>query len=324
MTQGAPAPQQRVAPDTNVNELPEPPVVKPVNGIATVELIANINPATGLPAFQYDGIHGVAPTIELKPGEKFEIEFINDLPSTGGRASLMNLHFHGLGSAPKRPGDDVLGVEAKPGQTLHYEVTIPRNQSPGLYWYHPHIHGETSFQVGEGGMSGAIVVDGLEKHYPALKKMRQRVIIVRATGIGINAGPQDEDVDASPAEMSDDAMGAMPMATARPQNSNKHPCAFNDHLDVNLNGAYKPVITIAPGEKQFLRVINATGHKTLNLNVEGGTMEIVAIDGFALDTYPGSGPHGDRNQPRDPACRARRIHRHRSEIPAYGVPHTVL
>ena len=33
----------------------------------------------------------------------------------------------------------------------------------------------------------------------------------------------------------------------------------------HLNGAYQPIITIAPGEKQFFRVVNATGHKTLKL-----------------------------------------------------------
>ncbi len=79
---------------------------------------------------------------------------------------------------------------SKPGQQLHYVVHIPLNQEPGLYWYHPHVHGETSFQVGEGGMSGAIVVEGIEKHLPALQKMKQRLIIVRATGIGINAPPR--------------------------------------------------------------------------------------------------------------------------------------
>jgi suppressor of ftsI len=279
-TQSAPNPQQeRVSPDTNVNELPEPPVVKAVNGVATVELIANINPATGLPAFQYDGVHGVAPTIDVKPGQKFIIDISNDL-LPAGKKSLMNLHFHGLGSSPKRPGDDVLGVESKPGQKLHYEVTIPKNQPPGLYWYHPHIHGETSYQVGEGGMSGAILVEGLEKHFPALAKMRQRIVIVRATGVGINAVPQDDDMGGMP----------MPSSTTRPLNSNTHPCSFNDHLTVTLNGAYQPLITIAPGEKQFIRLINATGHKPLNLNVQGGTMQVVAIDGYALDTYPGTGP----------------------------------
>ena len=96
----------------------------------------------------------------------------------------MNLHFHGLGVSPLRPGDDVLSVLAMPGQHLHYVVHVPKNQEPGLYWYHPHVHGVTSFQVGASGMSGALVVEGLTRHLPGLAKMRQRIIIVRATGNG--------------------------------------------------------------------------------------------------------------------------------------------
>ena len=56
-----------------------------------------------------------------------------------------------------------------------------------------------------------------------------------------------------------------------------------------LNGAFEPVITIAPGEKQFFRVVNATGHKTLKLST-GGDLVVVAIDGFALDTWPTTPP----------------------------------
>lgn len=274
----------KLLPDSNVNELPEPPVVKAVNGVATVSLIADINPATGLPGFEYEGVHGIAPTIEVAPGQRFVVDITDDLPSSGGLASDMNLHYHGMGSAPRKPGDDIIGVLAKPGQSLHYEVHVPITQEPGLYWYHPHVHGVTSYQVGEGGMSGAIIVTGIEKHLPELGKMKQRLIVVRATGIGVNAPPEDTAAD------SDDGMAGMPMATARPLNSNKTPCLFYDGLNVALNGAYEPVITIAPGERQFFRVVNATGHKTLKLNVEGENVALVAVDGYALDTYPGNPP----------------------------------
>jgi FtsP/CotA-like multicopper oxidase with cupredoxin domain len=289
-TLSQPLPGTKLSPDTNVNELPEPPVVKAVNGVATVSLIADVNPATGLPSFEYEGLHGVAPTIEVKPGERFVVDLTDDLPASGGLSSDMNLHFHGMGSAPRKPGDDVLGVLAKPGQELHYEVDVPITQEPGLYWYHPHVHLETSYQVGEGGMSGAIIVLGIEKHLPRLAKMKQRLIIVRATGIGVNARPHD---DAGAVGDSDDdmpGMGAMPLATVRPLNSNRTPCLFYDGLNVALNGAYEPVITIAPGEKQFFRVVNATGHKTLKLSVEGENVQLVAVDGFALDSYPGTPP----------------------------------
>jgi suppressor of ftsI len=95
----------------------------------------------------------------------------------------------------------------------------------------------------------------------------------------------------------DDGMSDAPSAPqtpdteeVRPQFSNTQPCTFKDGLKVSLNGASHPVITIAPGEKQFFRVVNATGHKTLRLNVSGEKLDVVAIDGFALDSYPGTPP----------------------------------
>jgi suppressor of ftsI len=270
--------------DVNVNELPEPPVVRASHGVAKVSLIANINPATGLPSFQYDYQHGVAPTIDIDPGQTFDITLKDDLPPSTGMASYANLHFHGLTVSPQGHSDNVLGMLAKPGQTLHYVVHVPKNQEPGLYWYHMHVHGETSYQVGEGGMSGIIVIEGLTRHLPGLAKMRQRLIIVRATGIGVNASPQDGDDMAGMSGMASSAQ------TIHPQFSNRNPCTFNDGLTVTLNGAYRPDITIAPGEKEFFRVVNATGHKTLRLNVEGQQVEVVAIDGYALDTYPGTPP----------------------------------
>jgi suppressor of ftsI len=248
-------------------ELPEPPIVSAVNGVAKVTLIAVINPQTILPTFAYNGIVGTIPTIGVAPGDTIVVDLIDDLPhapSSYGMAFDMNLHFHGLGVSPKRPSDDVLTMLAEPGGSLHYVVHLPKNQEPGLYWYHPHVHGEVNYQVGEGGMSGALVIDGLEHHLPALSKMTQRIIIVR------QPGPDDND------------------AKLKPRVANPNPCTYKDPFLTTLNGAVRPVIPIAPGERQFFRVVNATGHKTLRLVVDGERVELVAIDGFALDTYPGT------------------------------------
>ena len=275
-TNGAP-----VAPN-NVNELPEPPVIHAVHGVAEVNLTADLNPATGLPGFDYNGAHGVAPTINLKPGETIVFNLTDHLSRSGGMASFVNLHFHGMGSTPLAPGDDVLGMFAAPGHSVRYTVHIPKNQPPGLYWYHPHMHGETNFQVGQSGMSGAIVIDGLEHHLPALAGMKQRMIVVRDTGVGANIVPAGQD-GMNGMDMSDGAV-------ARPHTLNNDPCGPEIGLTVTLNEAVQPVITIRPGEQQFFRVVNATGHKTLKLAVDGESLELVAVDGFALDTNPKNPP----------------------------------
>ena len=239
-------------------------------------MAVDLNPATGLPGFDYNGMHGVAPTISVKPGETIEMDLTDNLPRYFKMASYINIHFHGMGSSPKAPGDDVLGTFATPGHSLHYVVHIPKNQGPGLYWYHPHIHGETNFQVGQSGMSGAIVVEGLSHHVPGLAGLKQRLIIVRDTGVGANIVPQGQ------------AMSGM--GVAQPHVVNNNPCGPEIGLTVSLNGATDPVITMAPGEQQFFRVVNATGHKTLKLAVDHETLELVAIDGFALDTNPKNPP----------------------------------
>ena len=157
---------KKLSPDSNVNELPEPPVVKAVNGVATVSLIADINPATGLPGFEYEGIHGIAPTIEVSAGttlrRRHHRRFAGHRRPGGGYEPALSRARLGAEKARRRRHRST----RKTGAKASLRSTRPTHQEPGLYWYHPHVHGETSYQVGEGGMSGAIVVLGIEKHFP--------------------------------------------------------------------------------------------------------------------------------------------------------------
>jgi suppressor of ftsI len=259
---------------TPIPELPEYPVIYPKNHVTTVSLEAQINIATELPAFFWQGQAGIAPTIFVNPGDTIVLDLINSLPGPGETGDI-NLHFHGLTVSPNRPADDVLTMLAMPGQTLHYVVPVPKSQQPGLYWYHPHVFGQTDAQVGKDGMSGAIVVGGLERRVRGLANMKARVIIVRATGLtdsGARNMDQQDEIE-------------------RPQQvvTNK-PCVAEPGYTVSLNGAVRPIIPFAPGESQLFRVINASGHKTLKLAVENEQLQLVATDGVALGTYPGTGP----------------------------------
>ena len=81
--------------------------------------------------------------------------------TTMAMGAFTNLHFHGLTLAPVCHEDDVLhtAIEAG-GAAFEYRFRIPADEAPGLYWYHPHIHGATNVQV-LGGASGAIIVEGI-------------------------------------------------------------------------------------------------------------------------------------------------------------------
>ncbi len=53
-----------------------------------------------------------------------------------------NVHFHGLTVPPVCHQDDVLNTMIQPGDPpFEYRFKIPADEPPGLYWYHPHIHG---------------------------------------------------------------------------------------------------------------------------------------------------------------------------------------
>lgn len=231
--------------------------------IVSLSLATALDPSNGFPTFVYDGTYDVTPTIRVKPGDSIEIFLNDELPPSNGMASDVNLHFHGLGTSPMAPADDVLTMLATPNQTLHYLVPIPKNQPPGLYWYHTHVHGETNYQVGEGGLSGAIIVDGIDAHLPALARMRENVLMLRELGSGA---------------------GSM---RRLPHTANANPCAPSKDAVISVNREYRPTLPASPNRPAFYRIVNATGHRTLDLAIDGSPLEIVAIDGYPLDALAG-------------------------------------
>ena len=84
-----------------------------------------------------------------------------------------NLHFHGLGVSPLGNGDNVF-LHVRPGETFTYQIKIPEKHV-GLFWFHPHMHGNVDQQI-IGGMSGGIIVEGSERLYPFLENLTERVI----------------------------------------------------------------------------------------------------------------------------------------------------
>jgi FtsP/CotA-like multicopper oxidase with cupredoxin domain len=51
---------------------------------------------------------------------------------------------------------------------------------------------------------------------------------------------------------------------------------------MTVNGSLRPKIEIAPGERQFWRLVNASADRYLDLQLEGQTFEIVAMDGMPI------------------------------------------
>src|SRR6195256_2384082 len=226
--------------------------------------------SNGKNAFYFDGQPN-APTLRLSPGDQLKITYINDLPAKAKETcaitpcmDMTNLHFHGLTVSPDAPQDDVLGMMAAPGQTLQYTVQIPTDHPPGLYWYHTHPHGESHRQALD-GMSGALVIEGIESYFPALAGLPERVLVVR--GRSIEHDPQSTDLKRR-VELSSNTCGAEPEGPEE---------VFT------VNGSVRPQIEIAPGERQFWRIVNASADRYMDLQLEGQKFEIVAMDGEPIE-----------------------------------------
>ena len=247
---------------TQLPELPE--------AHSPVLLKAVTDPATGKSAFSFRGSE-TPPVIRSRPGTKISIDYVNAMSShshetcvDGTCQNMTNLHFHGLHVSPNAPQDDVITMMAMPGQSLHYLVDIPLDQPPGLYWYHTHPHGE-SYQQSLDGMSGAIVIDGIERYAPEVTKMKEKILVLRDFDLSLDPSSSAKMQEAV-------SMSRVPCgkATGEPQRI------------FTVNGVVRPKISIAPGERQFWRIVNASPDLYADLEIDSSAMKVIAMDGMPL------------------------------------------
>ena len=246
--------------------LPEIPQVTPTNGVTTLTLTARAN--HGHAAMSYLDAF-VPPTIRVVPGGELRITYVNNLPlhspeqcALGPCMDMTNLHFHGMEVSPLYGQDDVITMMAAPGQTLQYDVHIPTDVPPGLYWYHTHPHGESDRQALD-GMSGAIVVEGIDRYVPQVRSMPERVLVLRTTQFA----PDHQSFLS--------LMRTLDVDNGRACHSELQPPTAL----FTVNGAFRPSIAIAPGEQQFWRIVNASADTYTDLRVDGSSLRVVAYDG---------------------------------------------
>jgi len=218
----------------------------------------------------------VPPTIRVFPASVINLTYVNALPVRSTEqcalarcADHTNLHFHGLHVSPQRPQDDVLTMMAKPGQALHYRVEIPSYAAPGLYWYHTHPHGESARQSLD-GMSGAIVIEGIDRYYPELRGLRERILVLR-----------DQDIENANHEARARILRRVGVASVScgTQTEQRPERVFT------LNGEIRPQIPINSGERQLWRIVNASPDRYADLQVDGQQLQIVALDGMPLNYH---------------------------------------
>jgi FtsP/CotA-like multicopper oxidase with cupredoxin domain len=298
---------QRFAPGSVVQQ---PPALFSQNGVLNVQFsYQTTTDQYGRQLFCFMTPNGLEnPTLYLNPGDTLNITVTNNTPQvvpttteafnpptcgnttevelnpdtsaagtmTGGS---MNIHYHGTNTSPACGGDNVTKTLINPGATFAYSVPFPTTEPPGLYWYHPHVHGLAEAAV-QGGASGAIVIQGINNVQPATAGLRQRVLVIRdqLTWQGLS-----ESAGGTP--------GGIPFTDLTVNNITTN-ATTNTTTGVTT---YTPaVIQMAPGDQEFWRVSNSASDAILDLQVQFDgipqTIQIVGIDGVPVNSQDGTQP----------------------------------
>jgi FtsP/CotA-like multicopper oxidase with cupredoxin domain len=235
----------RVMPSRDGGEtFQEPTVVASRHGALRATLTAGESPVRignqRVTAAVYNASY-VPPTLRVRPGDVMQLRLVNRL------GDATNLHLHGLAVSPLGNSDDVF-LHVSPAGAQTYEIRIPSTQAPGLYWYHPHPHGHSDDQV-RNGMSGAIIVDGLLDSFPALRAVKERLLLLK-------------DVQIEHGRVVHLGIGA--------------------HAVRTVNGLINPTLVLHPGETELWRIGNVGADLYYQLTLDGLSFYEVARDGHRL------------------------------------------
>jgi FtsP/CotA-like multicopper oxidase with cupredoxin domain len=198
-------------------------------------------------------------------------------------ASATNLHFHGLAIPALCHADETLKTLVEPADApFEYRFTIPENQPTGLYWYHPHVHGISRFQL-LGGASGALVVEGIERANRQLAGLPERVFVVRDENL---LHPEAEPLGPSLATQvrMRDPEGDM-LNTGTGEGKPAKDLSIN-YVPVPFPQYPPAVIRMKPSQRELWRVANASAITYLNLQVLFNSapqpLGVVGLDGAPL------------------------------------------
>ena len=310
-----PAPCARPQPGSIVEE---PQDLRSHDGVLEAELIAHNSPAAnGSTLYCYTDAAGhESPNLRVSPGDLVILHLKNALTAPGHAGAVhhhapsahapsaqspsddpcssgimspvsTNLHFHGLTIPPVCHQDDVMKTSIQPGSApFEYRFRIPDNEPPGLYWYHPHIHGFSKQQL-LGGASGALIVEGIERAKKAAAGLPERVFILRDQDLINPNAPPAKSEPVVPKFLVDKDGDAANTGTgfgkpAKDLSINYVPAPYPDYTPA--------IIEMKPGERQLWRVLNASAITYVNIELLFGRtpqpLGLVGMDGVPMS-------HGD-------------------------------
>ncbi len=172
-----------------------------------------------------------------------------------GAGALTNMHFLGM-HVPQSGNADYPFLRVASGSSQQYSFQIPSNHPAGLYWYHPHVPGLVTNQLGRGA-AGLISIENAFTDQIAALGIRRRLMQLHQLYF---------DTD---------------NATIIPDDDNKDDTTDTVTLSL-INGQLHPKIYMQPGEPQYWAMANTSTTAWNVLTLAGHTFDVVAEDGIPL------------------------------------------
>ncbi|HEU5058988.1 MAG TPA: multicopper oxidase family protein [Kofleriaceae bacterium] len=162
------------------------------------------------------------------------------------------IHWHGLRVPAAMDGTQGVQRPVEPGETFTYRFTPP---DAGTFWYHPHVSEPEQM---EKGLYGALIVRGDDE--PVVD--RERILVLD--------------------DLKLDRKGRIARFGGLKQRHDGR------EGDVRLvNGKAEPELTIAAGQVERWRIINASSARYIRLSLGGAPFSIIGTDGGLIEAPVG-------------------------------------
>ena len=158
------------------------------------------------------------------------------------------IHWHGLQIPAAMDGTEIVQRPVQPGETFTYRFTPP---DAGTFWYHPHFN-ETE-QL-EKGLYGALVVRAADE----LALDDEKILVF-------------DDVRVDKTGQIAKFGGLMDRHNGREGNVRL------------INGTSEPELTIAAGQIERWRIVNASSARYVRLSLGGKSFQIIGTDGGLIE-----------------------------------------
>lgn len=240
---------QGINPPTLADKNPHPRIVE-------VDLQAEVTKTeykagVSTTVWSYNGIVP-GPTIEANLGDTLVVNFTNNLPED------TTVHWHGMEVPATMDGSSISQKPVPPGGTFRYEFKLLRAST---YWYHPHIRGNRTIEL---GLQGMLIVHDRQGD-AALGLPRDEHHLVLDDVLLTGAGKVADEFPAAPAKR------AAMQVNGREGNT------------LLVNGRAGQVLRVPRGVPQRLRIVNTSNSRFMRLSIPGAQLWRIGGDGGLLE-----------------------------------------